>query len=164
DRKLSPQATISLVIYTFNGTERIRQEISNPNSPTGRDTIYGALKGNHIFAVVEGDPEHNGEYALLCANGMVGSNPVGAANKQSLGIINDGVVIIQDGGSVCRDLNITWQEASELAQREGLKSYWEDGTFYVLIHPGDHFQKTGGIWHVIHPAAPATNVPDFPDL
>lgn len=146
---LSPTAKISLVSYVFTDKDTVRQQIKNPNNPSKIDTLEGLITGHRLFVSVTNDPKYNGERMLLCMNGMIGNNPVASRGEViQHGEINDGVQTIESGGSICGTLKMTWRQAQELAIREGLKYYWKKGRFYVLIHPGDQFVKTNGVWHL----------------
>lgn len=50
-------------------------------------------------------------------------------------------VVIKKGGSLCRDLGMTKDQALEFAERYDYKHYYRNGWLIVLIHPGDTFVR-----------------------
>ncbi|MDQ3076016.1 MAG: hypothetical protein M3Q34_02715 [bacterium] len=142
-RNLADSAVLLFVRIGYVEGQKIRQEIRNPDSQNGRDTIEGLLSGKHIFISVQNDPPNNGDYQLLCMNGLVGDWGDATPNyHRDAYAVYDNEITISKGGSLCRDLKMTWQEAEAFARANGLKSYWKHGQFYVLVHPGTRFFKT----------------------
>jgi hypothetical protein len=50
-------------------------------------------------------------------------------------------VVIKKGGSLCRDLQMTTDEAYAFAERYGLKHYYSQDFFIVIVHRRRYFRS-----------------------
>jgi hypothetical protein len=111
------------------------------------------------------------EYFLRCANGLVSKRWPDLVSEKAIGgtrtvdhstsvnlplptVFSDTVVIVR-GGSLCRDLGMSNEEALKFAEKYNLQHhsyiYDDEGTFglFVKIHVGDQFHRVGGRWEPI---------------
>jgi competence protein ComGC len=103
------------------------------------------------------------EYFLRCANGLVSKRWPNRTKEIQIGEVKkidhtssayyggstkgDQIVTISEGGSLCRDLKMNYNEAVQFAEDwPWVKSYWKNGVLFFMVYPGDRFIKVNGTW------------------